>query len=142
MPIGLILPPYSSSKTLLIQYQSPFRRSLTFIFSSDMATKNKGVPRRPRPRSRLIPPFTSGAIEGRVRGYLPFPGFGQCPVDVVHRSAEVPSDSRIFKFSNGEITQEVLPPRQEFPPGERFFGHPFPNRPGESLDQDFGFHTF
>lgn len=43
MPIGCILLPYSSSSTLLTQYQSPFRTSLTFAFSSCMAMKNKGV---------------------------------------------------------------------------------------------------
>src|SRR3989344_9019943 len=43
MPIGLIFSPYSSRSTLLIQYQSPFLKSLTFIFSSDMAKNNKGV---------------------------------------------------------------------------------------------------
>src|SRR3989344_426247 len=43
MPIGLSFSPYSSRITLLIQYQSPFLKSLTFIFSSDMATNNKGV---------------------------------------------------------------------------------------------------
>src|SRR3989338_6681411 len=55
MPIGLSFSPYSSRSTLLIQYQSPFLKSLTFIFSSDMATNNKGVIDH---RPRLIPPIT------------------------------------------------------------------------------------
>lgn len=43
MPTGLIRFPYSSKRTLLIQNQSPLRKSLTFIFSLSISTKNKGV---------------------------------------------------------------------------------------------------
>lgn len=139
MPIGLSFSPYSSRITLLIQYQSPFLKSLTFIFSSDMATNNKG---EWLTRPRLIPPFTSGAIEGRVRRHLPLSGFGQGPVDVVHRSTKVPAHGRIFQFADCEITQQTLPPCQEIPSGRRLPRHPCPYPPDKSLDHDFHCHVF
>jgi len=81
-------------------------------------------------------------IEGRVRGGLPFSRFRESPIDVVHRPAEVSSYSWIFKFPDGEVTQEALPSPKKFLPRRWFPRDPFPDHPDKSLDQDFRSHVF